>query len=211
MNKFSIIAALLLLAVPLTMAAGQKKKIEGGTTLEKVTSPVTTKNDEAKHKFIFCYKYAWDKKNEDPIEIYAIVDYYKEGNNFNDLDIKVFTTRDLERATQRKEANRFLLGNVKGSEFKKNIEVVLADSPYAFRNEKEYPKGVLLCKMQICFNIKDSVYAPFIRKCKIKYRKMKDKYKERMSSNPNITIVYDGNGNLLYADSEGKHHVRKKK
>lgn len=211
MNKISIIAALLLLAVPLKMAAGQKAGIESDATVGKVTSQVTTKDDESKHKFIFCYKYAWDKKNEDPVEIYAIVDYYKDGNNFNDLDIKVFTTRDLERATHRKEANRFLLGNVKGPDFKKNIEVVLADSPHAFRNEKEYPKGVLLCKMQVCFNIKDSVYAPFIRKCKIKYRKMKDTYKDRMSSNPNIMIVYDGDGNLLYVDSEGKHHVRKKK
>ena len=62
MNKFSIIAALLLLAVPLTMAAGQKKKIEGGTTLEKVTSPVTTKNDEAKHKFIFLLQICMGQK-----------------------------------------------------------------------------------------------------------------------------------------------------
>lgn len=213
MNIARLFAAFLLLSAPLTMAAGQKDRIEREELTVSYNDSSDTSSEDMKSGVFSTNQYIWDKKNKERIEVWTLAIFHKDGNNFNDLRIIIITIRKgVAGYPERSEAHEFHLGKVKGPVFNKNLEIVLADSRRPLWNVKEYPKGVLVCKLNVRFNVNDGpAKERSIYKYKIKYRKMKDKYKNRIHVNCNkgFGVEYDSRGNVMYFDSEGKLHKRK--
>ena len=213
MNIARLFAAFLLLSAPLTMAAGQKDRIEREELTVSYNDSSDTSSEDMKSGVFSTNQYIWDKKNKERIEVWTLAIFHKDGNNFNDLRIIIITIRKgVAGYPERSEAHEFHLGKVKGPVFNKNLEIVLADSRRPLWNVKEYPKGVLVCKLNVRFNVNDGpAKERSICKYKIKYRKMKDKYKNRIHVNCNkgFGVEYDSRGNVMYFDSEGKLHKRK--
>ena len=185
MNIARLFAAFLLLSAPLTMAAGQKDRIEREELTVSYNDSSDTSSENMKSGVFSTNQYIWDKKNKERIEVWTLAIFHKDGNNFNDLRIIIITIRKgVAGYPERSEAHEFHLGKVKGPVFNKNLEIVLADSRRPLWNVKEYPKGVLVCRLKLCFNVNDGPSKErSICKYKIKYRKMKDKYKNRIHVN----------------------------
>lgn len=212
MNIARLFAAFLLLSAPLTMAAGQKDRIEREELTVSYNDSSDTSSEDKESGVFSTNQYMWDKKNKERIEVLTLAVFHKDGNNFNNLRIMIITIRKgVAGYPERSEAHEYNLGNVKGPVFNKNLEIVLADSRRPLWNVKEYPKGVLVCKLNVRFNVNDGpAKERSIYKYKIKYRKMKDKYKNRIHVNCNkgFGVEYDSRGNVMYFDSEGKLHKR---
>lgn len=213
MNIARLFAAFLLLSAPLTMAAGQKDRIEREELTVSYNDSSDTSSEDMKSGVFSTNQYIWDKKNKERIEVWTLAIFHKDGNNFNDLRIIIITIRKgVAGYPERSEAHEFHLGKVKGPVFNKNLEIVLADSRRPLWNVKEYPKGVLVCRLNVRFNVNDGpAKERSIYRYKIKYRKMKDKYKNRIHVNCNkgFGVEYDSRGNVMYFDAEGKLHKRK--
>lgn len=213
MNIARLFAAFLLLSAPLTMAAGQKDRIEREELTVSYNDSSDTSSEDMKSGVFSTNQYIWDKKNKERIEVWTLAIFHKDGNNFNDLIIIIITIRKgVAGYPERSEAHEFHLGKVKGPVFNKNLEIVLADSRRPLWNVKEYPKGVLVCRLNVRFNVNDGpAKERSIYRYKIKYRKMKDKYKNRIHVNCNkgFGVEYDSRGNVMYFDAEGKLHKRK--
>ena len=212
MNIARLFAAFLLLSAPLTMAAGQKDRIEREELTVSYNDSSDTSSEDKESGVFSTNQYMWDKKNKERIEVLTLAVFHKDGNNFNNLRIMIITIRKgVAGYPERSEAHEYNLGNVKGPVFNKNLEIVLADSRRPLWNVKEYPKGVLVCKLNVRFNVNDGpAKERSIYKYKIKYRKMKDKYKNRIHVNchKGYGVEYDSRGNVIYFDSEGKPHKR---
>lgn len=212
MNIARLFTAFLLLSAPLTMAAGQKYRIEREELTVSYNDSSDTSSEDKESGVFSTNQYMWDKKNKERIEVWTLAVFHKDGNNFNDLRILIITIRKgVAGYPERSEAHEYNLGNVKGPVFNKNLEIVLADSRRPLWNGKEYPKGVLVCRLNVRFNVNDGpAKERSIYKYKIKYRKIKDKYKNRIHVNCNkgFGVEYDSRGNVMYFDSEGKLHKR---
>lgn len=206
------LAAFILSVMPLSILAGEVSGIEREGLAVSYNDSSDTSSEDMKSGVFSTNQYIWDKKNKERIEVWTLAIFHKDGNNFNDLRIIIITIRKgVAGYPERSEAHEFHLGKVKGPVFNKNLEIVLTDSRRPLWNVKEYPKGVLVCRLKLCFNVNDGPSKErSICKYKIKYRKMKDKYKNRIHVNchKGYGVEYDSRGNVIYFDSEGKPHKR---
>lgn len=198
MNKVRLIAAIMLFALPLSVMAGHEMWTEGDDCAKTDTVSSSKQPKVVQKDAIYCYKDVWDKKNKEPIRFWAVVFHDQDSVDFKNLEIMIITKRDSVYQ-MRKEGHAFYFGDVKGPVFKKNVELYLADSHFPLWNTDKYPEGVIVCKLELCLNVKERLCVPLIRKCEITYRKMEDKYKNRIHVNciEERLIRYDGDGNVL--------------
>lgn len=118
MNIARLFAAFLLLSAPLTMAAGQKDRIEREELTVSYNDSSDTSSEDMKSGVFSTNQYIWDKKNKERIEVWTLAIFHKDGNNFNDLRIIIITIRKgVAGYPERSEAHEFHLGKVKGPVF----------------------------------------------------------------------------------------------
>ena len=93
MNIARLFAAFLLLAAPLTIAAGQKDRIEREELTVSYNDSSDSLSEDMKSGVFSTNQYIWDKKNKERIEVWTLAIFHKDGNNFNDLRIIIITIR----------------------------------------------------------------------------------------------------------------------